>query len=212
MFNVKRTYPEPKSLANKKEYNGEDVLNELINIFYNKCYICEEKYISSINVEHLISHKGDINLKLDWENLFLAYPHCNGQKGTKFDNILDCTKDDVVNCIKYEIFHKGLKSEVKITAVNTDTKTKKTTELLNLIYEGETTTKKLEANNIKCKIKKEILLFTEILLKITDVNNISSDLKKEITESLSKESPFSAFKRWIVKNNKNFSFLETLFD
>lgn len=217
MFNTKRTYPEPESLASEKtkksgSYKCKDVLDELIKIFHNKCYLCEEKYISSINVEHLISHEGNIDLKFDWENLFLGCSHCNNQKSTKFDNILDCTKDDVVNSMKYEIFHKGLKSEVKILAVNTDNKTQETVKLLNLIYEGETTTKKLEADNIKRKIKKEILIFTETLLKISDINNIPIDLQKELKESLSKESPFSAFKRWIVKNNKKYSSLESIFD
>lgn len=62
------------------------------------------------------------------------------------------------------------------------------------------------------KIKKEILIFTDTLLKISDINNIPIDLQKELKESLSKESPFSAFKRWIVKNNKKYSSLESIFD
>lgn len=217
MFNTKRTYPEPESLNKQKKiisgkYNLKDVLDELIKIFYNKCYLCEEKYISSINVEHLISHQGNINLKFDWENLFLGCSHCNNQKNDKFDDILDCTKDDVVNSMKYELPTRFPKAKVKIVAVNTDKKTKETVKLLNLIYEGKTATKDKESANIKIKVMFEIDRFETLLNKISDINNIPIDLQKELKESLSKESPFSAFKRWIVKNNKKYSSLESIFD
>ncbi len=217
MFNTKRTYPEPESLNKQKKiisgkYNLKDVLDELIKIFYNKCYLCEEKYISSINVEHFISHQGNINLKFDWENLFLGCSHCNNQKNDKFDDILDCTKDDVVNSMKYELPTRFPKAKVKIVAVNTDKKTKETVKLLNLIYEGKTATKDKESANIKIKVMFEIDRFETLLNKISDINNIPIDLQKELKESLSKESPFSAFKRWIVKNNKKYSSLESIFD
>jgi HNH endonuclease len=40
------------------------------------------------NVEHLIPHKGDIDLKFDWGNLCLVCYHCNNLKSSIYNDIL----------------------------------------------------------------------------------------------------------------------------
>ncbi|MBR1740781.1 MAG: HNH endonuclease [Lachnospiraceae bacterium] len=37
----------------------------------------------------------NLNLKYDWNNLFLACAHCNNMKSAKYEPILDCSKIDV---------------------------------------------------------------------------------------------------------------------
>ncbi len=224
MFQVRRDSKEPASLSVEKlkkdgKYNSDDVLEELIKIFFNKCYLCEEKNISSINVEHLIPHEGDKDLKFSWKNLFLSCSHCNNTKLSRFKNILDCTKDDVVNTIKCN-FESFSQKSISIEALNSDSKTLETVTLLNLIYNGETITKKLESENIKTKIFNEINLFYDKIEyiknilgdKLSNIDNIPENIKKELTELLSKESPFSAFKRSIVKDSRKYSILERFFD
>jgi hypothetical protein len=61
MFSVVRSQPAPASLATEKlktsgEYNKPDVLVRLKEDFYNKCYLCEEKAISKIEVDHFLPH------------------------------------------------------------------------------------------------------------------------------------------------------------
>ena len=63
MFNVTRTQPAPDSLKNKNGYAGDDVLNELRLIFFDKCYLCEISEPTSLNIEHFIPHGGDEDLK-----------------------------------------------------------------------------------------------------------------------------------------------------
>lgn len=70
MVKCERTFPVPKSLAQRKSYNDADVFAALSKIFNNKCYICELQDLQDGVVEHLISHKGNLDLKFDWENLF----------------------------------------------------------------------------------------------------------------------------------------------
>ena len=58
------------------DYKCGDVLELLKNDFKNKCYICEcKESLISRNTEHFIPHKGDKNLKFDWNNLFWSCSH-----------------------------------------------------------------------------------------------------------------------------------------
>ena len=55
----------------EEDYRSEKVLSILQQNFFNKCYICEEKEPTSINVEHFHSYKNYKHLKYEWDNLFL---------------------------------------------------------------------------------------------------------------------------------------------
>jgi 5-methylcytosine-specific restriction endonuclease McrA len=69
------------------------VLNRIQTDFRNKCYLCEFKAPTNINTEHFFPHKGNVDLKFDWNNLFYCCGHCNNTKGDRpeFDEILNCT-------------------------------------------------------------------------------------------------------------------------
>ena len=87
-----------------------------------------------------------------------------------------------------------------------------TVKLLNEIYSGrhpgKTTSITLEAGNIRTKIRKEVAKFEAELLKIgTSDANFA-----EISGMLSRKSPFSGFKRQIVKDNPTFHHLSSCFD
>ena len=83
MINIEKSKQVPSSLEIEKnkainsnnpksgKHNSEDVIEQLEKDFYKKCYLCETK-ATSFEVEHLISHKGDFELKFDWDNLFLS--------------------------------------------------------------------------------------------------------------------------------------------
>ena len=222
MVNVTKTQPPPKSLEVEKnksngEYNTEEVLNLLKKDFNNKCYICEVKNLTSINVEHFKAHKGNVGLKFDWNNLFLSCSHCNNTKLAKFDDILNCTdiNDDVVGFMIYK-FDEFSKSKVIVTPIaekQNDDRVKNTAQLLNLVYNGKTPTKDFEATNLRKLLVTEIYKFKDILAKY--LNDDFSDEKEEILadlgKMLSKKSPFTAFKRWIVKEKK-LKELEVYFD
>jgi hypothetical protein len=211
MINITKSQPAPLSLAIEKlkksgKYNSGDVLNRLVVDFHNKCYICEEKGPSSINVEHFVSHKGNVDLMFDWNNLFFACSHCNNTKLAKYNNLIDCTDSlqIVVNLLKFEI-NPFPKEKVRISPLINDEKIVLTSQLLLEVYNGTTDTKVLEGLNVRDKLIKEIDLFSKFLHEYFE-DGISAedklDLKSKIRRRLSPESAFTAFKIWIIKNNE----------
>ncbi|MDR1022206.1 MAG: HNH endonuclease [Prevotellaceae bacterium] len=216
MVYLEKSQPAPTSLAVEKrkangDYKKEDVLERLKNDFKNKCYICELKAPTSINVEHFEPHKGDIDKKFDWNNLFLSCAHCNNTKlaQTKYDNILNCTNKthDVENRLQY-IFSPFPVEHIDIVALDDSAKTQNTKALLLAIYNGSTPLKKLESANLRTHILNEIKDFQQLLLSYFS-DTVSAEEKRlllsKICTHISRESHFTAFKRWIIKEDPKLS-------
>jgi hypothetical protein len=216
MIHLSKSQPAPISLASKQSYREPDVLERLQNDFKNKCYICEEKEITTLNVEHFIPHKGDIDLKFDWNNLFFACGHCNGTKGKEYDSILNCTdpKDDPENWIEYEIkpFPKEKVKLNPIAGFESNQRVMNTVHLLDSVYNGTTALKKLESSNLRAKLQREIGDFNKYLKEYYSEDSTLEEkntCNRIILRQLQSSSAFTAFKRWIIKNNsklqKDFS-------
>ena len=199
MVYFEKSQPAPESLANKNSWLGEDVLIRLKEDFKNKCYLCEQKEPTSINVEHFVPHKGDKKLQFDWDNLFFSCPHCNNTKSDKYDNLLNCTvkADDVENRLKY-IFV-ALSREVQIETIEQSQKSENTKALLLDIYNGTTILKKLESSNLRKRLLDEIEEFQTLLQNYQ--NRVAKESMDKIVSHLSRASNFTAFKRWIIKDN-----------
>lgn len=218
MIYLPKSQPAPESLAIEKlkksgTYNSESVLQRLVADFKNKCYICEEKQPSSINIEHFKPHKNDLGLKFDWNNLFLACSHCNNIKLSKpiFDNILNCTieTDFVDTKIKYFI-NPFPKEKAEISALDENENTNNTVELLNQVYNGTTPLKLIESASIRSKLLNEIRKFQDLLFEFDDDRYDSEEkeyFKKQIIKQLNASSGFTAFKRWIIRENEYYSII-----
>lgn len=188
------------------EYNIPVVVNALKEEFHDKCYICEQKNIKSINIEHFKPHKGsNKELMFDWNNLYYACGHCNNLKLSKYDNILDPgnPEEDVEKSIHYgmPILHK--RAQVEIKACVDNEKTNNTVELLNYVYNGKTAIKDIEAVNIKNDLVKDLVQFTNWLREYDDdelEDDEKEDLKRKIRKGLNAKSAFTAFKRQVVKD------------
>ncbi len=217
MIFVQKSQPAPDCLANEKvktsgSYRCGNVVSRLKEDFKNKCYICEEKEISSINIEHFIPHQGNRNLIFDWNNLFFACGHCNNTKLAKFTDILDCTKTrEVETKIKYEFFNSAFpKEQVIVTSLNpTSSANLNTVELLRLVYCGYTAIKIEQSANIRNKISKKIWEFIELLSNYFSNDELFNDEEKEnlrtrIIIKLSSSSSFTAFKRWVIRDNPTY--------
>ena len=211
MINVKRSQPAPKCLSKEKlkksgDYKCGDVIERLQEDFHNKCYLCEEKEPSTINVEHLKPHRGNIELKFDWNNLFWSCGHCNNTKSDRYEQLIDCTVDSICvsDVLKFDLDpFPGI--TVIVTPLSDNAEVIETAQLLNEIYNGTTKLKITEGLNIKRKIQKELIGFNELLTEYFNPNKINKaqgeSLKKDISAMLNVESPFTAFKIWIIKNN-----------
>lgn len=211
MIYLPKSQPAPESLAIEKtkakgHYNLEDVLVRIKNDFNNKCYICESKAPKAINVEHFIPHRGDIDKKFDWNNLFYCCSHCNNTKLDKpqYDNILNCT--DRTHRVESQIHYKmdafpECDVEIIPNVANPSQRVLNTVALLKEIYTGTTITKKLEAYNIRKDILQEIKSFQELLINYYNDDNTPEekhDIESRIERSLRKSTPYTVFKWWII--------------
>lgn len=189
-------------------YNTEEVLTALEEMFHGKCYLCESNDLKSMQIEHLTPHRDDADLKFDWNNLFLSCSHCNNIKSDKYSPILDCSKDDIDQIIAFrKKGYFGIEEELTFEVVlASDERTKErannTVILLHDIYYGTTPQKKREAKFIRRNVRKELSMFKEYLREYdeeTDDDN-KEDLRCIIKEQLNSKSSFTAFKRWIIKD------------
>ncbi|MFN0050250.1 MAG: hypothetical protein ACKVOU_14090 [Cytophagales bacterium] len=215
MIYLPKSQSEPPCLSVEKlkasgTYNCEGVLEALKNDFKNKCYICEDKEPHSINTEHFKPHKGNIDLKFDWNNLFFCCSHCNNNKLAKpiFDEILNCTSEKAIDTkIKYFI-NPFPKEKALISPIEDSIKVNNTVTLLNEVYNGTTVLKSIESANIRSKLLSEIRKFQDLLFEYYDDNYNEEekiDLKNQIIRQLRPSSSFTAFKRWIVRDNESLS-------
>ena len=212
MIFFEKSQPAPTSLATEKQkasgsYNQPDVLERLIADFANKCYLCEQDNLTSMNIEHLRPHRGDPNLKFDWNNLFLACPHCNNIKSDGYDDILNYTveSDQVESRIKLKMDPFPI-SEVEVTVKRTDARTLQTAELLKAVFNGTTLMKTREAENLNKRLEDEIHQFQQLLRGYVNAKKHNDpealqDFNRKIRYSLQKTSPFTSFKRWIIREN-----------
>ena len=147
MVKIERTPTPPASLAIESQkahgiYNSEDVIFQLKQDFHSKCYLCELKNLTDIEVEHLLPH---YNRRIkervfDWNNLFYACPHCNSIKNNSIydEKILDCCKVDP-ECLLDHIYQNG-KVHVRAHDPSTQDETVlRTAELLENCFEKNNT-------------------------------------------------------------------------
>jgi len=200
----KSVLPEGTVIKKEEDYRSERVISILQKDFFNKCYICEEKNPTTINVEHFRSYKNNEALKYNWDNLFYACAHCNRIKGSQYDHMIDCTKDDPEMYL-YILFDSYPEYYVEVRDKLYSAENDETKELLDKIYNGAgTAISEFEARNLKSKISDEIKEFTEYIDEY--LNEHDAKLRKVywgiIKKMLSRESKFSGFKRSIVMQSE----------
>ena len=210
MVYFNKTYPAPLSLDQECDkvngsYKNEDVLEQLYNDFHNKCYICESQGIESINIEHFAPHRDIYKIrKYNWSNLFWACSHCNQIKSS-IEPLLNCTvyKDNIDGNIRYYIDDDLNENKIIIKPISNTIEVLNTVDLLIKVYNGTTIQNKFQAREKRNKLYDELCDFTNFLKKY----NLTEDIKKKkqlsatIKDELSNKSAFTAFKRWIIRDN-----------
>lgn len=218
IFVNKRPVP-PASLAVEKakangSYREKDVVDALVEDSFNKCYLCEDSLITSINVEHFHEHRGNVDKKFDWNNLHYACGHCNHTKNDTFpqrdSNLLNCAdsrcKVDLWIIYRIEedpdlkthaVIIKNLESDVSPFQAETDN----TVMLLDRIYNGTgTAIRNQEAYNLLKRVQREVVTFKEELFKyLMETDDAKKEIRfKKLNDALASDKPFLAFKRWII--------------
>ena len=209
MINFAKSQPAPTCLEEEKikvsgDYKCGDVLERIKTDFCNKCYICESKAPETINVEHFVAHQQDVDLKFDWNNLYWSCGHCNNTKLAKYNNLLDCTDpgSNVDTRLRIHI-DPFPKEKVEVVANDDDPSTLETQELLDDVYNGTTTLKKIEAGNLRDEILREIRKFQDLLFQYFDIepHHDKEEVLSKIRGHLSNNSAFTSIKRWIVRDH-----------
>ncbi len=185
-------------------YNTPEVNAALKELFHGKCYICENKQITSYQIEHLISHRGNADLKYDWNNLFLACAHCNNTKLNNYEPILDCTKENVETLIAFRrTGYFGTDEKLLFVKLDDRIEVENTIKLLQEVYYGTTPQKKMEATILRRTLRKELSAFKEYVREYQEAEDEEKeDLKYLIQQQLRDSSPFAAFKRWLIRDNQ----------
>ena len=173
-------------------------------MFHGKCYICENRQITSYQIEHLIPHHGNMDLKYEWNNLFLACAHCNNTKLDKFDPIIDCTKENVEELIAFrKEGYFGKDEKLIFDMLDFRIETQNTVQLLQEVYYGSTPQKKMEATILRRFLRKELSEFKEYVREYMEAEDEEKeDLRYLLQQQLSECSSFAAFKRWLIRDNK----------
>lgn len=190
----------------KSSYNTKEVNEALIEMFYGKCYICENKEATSYQIEHLTSHHENIDLKYDWNNLLWSCAHCNNTKLDKYEPILDCTKKDVDELIAFrKTGYFGTDEQLQFEALSTEEEVLNTIQLLQDVYYGTTPQKKIEAKVIRKKLRKELHDFKDSVREYQEAEGEEKeDLLFLIKKELKSSSAFTAFKRWLIRDNGEY--------
>ena len=186
-------------------YNTPEVNAALKEMFHGKCYICENKQITSYQIEHLKPRGQNMELKYDWNNLFLACAHCNNTKSDKFDPILDCTKENVEQMIAFrKEGYFGTDEKLVFEMLDSRIETQNTVKLLQEVYYGSTPQKKMEATILRRLLRKELIKFKEYVREYGEAEEEEKeDLKCLLHQQLKDSSPFVAFKRWLIRDHKD---------
>ncbi len=224
MIYLPKSQPAPDCLALEKlkksgDYNCPGVAAQLQKDFKNKCYLCEQKSPTSINIEHFMPHCGNPDLKFDWNNLFFSCAHCNNIKSswqirTKFTNLLNCTnaEDRVDEVMDYHFdvsTAQGIleKEHVAISSLVDDERFHRTAELLNEIFHGTTEQKFIESANLREELMKEMRALAELVSNFLKAKTpgLRQRRKEQIIMHLQPDSSFTAFKRNFIRKHRNFS-------
>ena len=179
MINIQRTTPAPPSLASESFTGVKEVL---IKMQANKCYLCERKAPDTSQIEHFIptNKKEELLVCTDFSTIITDAIHfyCEGKPREKV--IITPVLDEPCQNVLDTVF------------------------LLNSIFNYHSESLAFEAKVLTDEVIKEMKSLLDLLHdyefgSYTPVNKEGVLMK--ITQELSVESPFTAFKIWYIKRN-----------
>ena len=199
----------PTGIDIKRDYRSKKIYDLLIKDCYSKCYICEDDSLP-LELEHIIAHGGDDELKYDWNNILAACQHCNNAKNNKkYVRILNCVIDDPEDFLSISIVVGSIfKTHVEITVLRETDESFATKDLLELVYNGENTPRR----NVYCpKLRKKVLReHNKLTALLRDYENESNPRTREeyrlsIIAQLDRSSVFAAVKRSTIGKNLKYA-------
>lgn len=212
MFNVIRS-ERPQTWTNSN-YRDPIVVQQLKKDFFSKCYLCEQTDFGNVNVEHFVPHLNQSEeLRIDWENLYYACSHCNGIKGHRHNELLNCCdqshKVDTSISLEAPTVPNGqivLKNTLENNSVLFEL-TNKTIELLDQCYNNANSgVQQVSHQYLKEKILEEHAYLQNLRFQLKNgLNRLLQREKDELIERINNmlkpNYPFSAFWITYVRND-----------
>lgn len=153
----------------------------------------------------MVPHKGDIDLKFDWGNLFWSCGHCNSIKNQrKYDGkIINCCQEDP----EQHIACRYADNDVQIEALDQNEVSLMTASLIYNVFNLKNTG--MRTNNSAGRLKalqEEMNIFFNELHRYKD--NKSPANTRRVAARLRKSTAFAAFKRSYIRNNSDYAELQ----
>lgn len=205
MVKIERTPTPPASLAIEAQkkagsYTCPDVIELLHHDFHGKCYICENKPLTGMQVEHLLPHQGrSIPERIfDWNNLFYSCSHCNSLKNKAvYDgHILNCCIVDP----EEQLNHIYTPEHVHVICIHDDETNMRTAQLIESAFEEKNDNpaiRNLECQNLFNDLSESMVALFHQLENYRE--NPTPRVMKCLKALLVRESKYAAFKRWYVR-------------
>ena len=194
------------AIKNDNDYRSGEIFRVLLEDCHHKCYICEIKPIPP-EVEHRLTHKGDEELKYDWNNIFYSCRYCNKVKNQRkyYSGIIDPTKVDPEEYIDLHMDYNELRERVVVVKkIKNDELVDITVELLDTVYNNDSTDINREAaSNLRNRISDQLNIFLMYIRQYKEEQSIGDF--DNIVEEISRSSEFAAFKRKIVRDDPELS-------
>jgi hypothetical protein len=208
MFNVQRTMPAPPSLALQRNYKAQDVIDALRAIFYDKCYLCEQDFLSAPEVEHFRPHHNTTALLYGWNNLFYSCRRCNSIKSNIHMGLLDGS--DPQKDVFGEIIHfagNAAMGEVviKASSLNPSQETINSVNLINKCFNDENTSLKgISKESLLELLLADLSKFTGYRNQLVERGSTPEEIKKakdKLSVMCQVQHRFSVFWKWhIIKD------------
>ena len=197
MIKVGKCEDLPDSLLSTKQYDGEDVKQQLIDDQYGKCYICERLRDTDFEIEHYKSKDRYPQLIQDWTNLFLSCRYCNGKKLHNYDDILDPLNENIEDEIRQELdFYEN---KACFTPVHATPAHDTTIKLLNSVFNGSGNVRRIKEERFFEYTMSVINRFQSLVN--TYLAEKTDESEKAVRDELKIDKEYLGFKYWIVKSN-----------
>ena len=186
-------------------YKNTEIKKKLKTIYNNKCVYCEQK-VEQIHVEHYRPKSKYWWLAYSWDNLLLACPTCNQNKGNNFEILKDKINFEHSDLKQiHNLIKKYDKAEEPkfFNPEQTDPKS-------HIIFDKEGTIKsnneRLEFTIEKCKLNRDYLKDERRRLFDIMIRNYKARMllgnektKLEIIYSVEKDNQFIAYRKFCNK-------------
>lgn len=200
---------DPDGVAKPKvpgSYRNSDLLTAFNRCFYSKCYLTEQWFPNSWNmdVEHFVSQNEDPTKRYEWTNLYPAEHRANTMKPreTPIGGYLDpCNPtDDVENEIMYSLSTMGQIPNFDARE-NHNLKAQNTANLLKILHNGHNENTAFATAGLRHEIHKKydhILHLIINWLKSPEGSVIKHQYERELKLQLSRKSSFTMLMRSMV--------------